>query len=59
MHFGFRVLRLSSTEFWAMTPREIFAAMALPDQGGSWEFQRSDFNALVARFPDMKRDQHD
>ncbi len=52
MSFGFGVLRLSSREFWAMTPRELALAInarrgvviSAPD--------RATLDEMMTRFPD-------
>jgi uncharacterized phage protein (TIGR02216 family) len=51
MRFGFGVLRLSSHEFWAMTPRELAAAMPRLE-GMAGPPDRTAFEALMAAFPD-------
>jgi uncharacterized phage protein (TIGR02216 family) len=50
MAFGFGRLRLSSRAFWALTPRELAAAVR-PD-AGSAPPDRPTLDALMARFPD-------
>ncbi|GAB5506659.1 MAG: hypothetical protein Rhirs2KO_18220 [Rhizobiaceae bacterium] len=55
MAFGFGRLRLSPAAFWAMTPRELAAAMsafALPISAP----ERSALAELMNRFPDRKAD---
>ena len=52
MGFGFGILRLAPAVFWAMTPRELAAAMEGvfgPHQTG---LDRASFASLRARFPD-------
>ncbi len=52
MRFGFGVLRLSSTDFWSMTPRELAAAMprvASPVLGPP---DRASLEAMMSAFPD-------
>jgi uncharacterized phage protein (TIGR02216 family) len=52
MAFGFGVLRLSSEEFWCLTPRELSSAVrVLP--GDSAPVSRGILNELIARFPDQ------
>jgi uncharacterized phage protein (TIGR02216 family) len=56
MHAGLCLLRLSSDHFWALTPRELFAATGglAPDvarKGRSPD--RADLDALMAAFPDL------
>ena len=49
MRFGLGKLRLSPRDFWAMTPRELAAAMG----GGSREHpSRAWLDAQCAKFPD-------
>jgi uncharacterized phage protein (TIGR02216 family) len=53
MAFGFGTLRLSSEDFWRMTPRELAAAM--DHYGGeNQSLDVTEFAALRARFPDSK-----
>ncbi len=53
MAFGFGVLRLSSHEFWRLTPRELAGAVrALA--GETSQVSRDTLNELLARFPDRK-----
>jgi len=54
MQIGFGLLRLSSTEFWAMTPREIVAAAAgmFGPPASSTPLARRDLLQLMKRFPD-------
>jgi uncharacterized phage protein (TIGR02216 family) len=55
MAFGLGRLRLPPEQFWAMTPREIAAAMRwhMGSHGTVEPMGRNDLNALVARFPDQ------
>jgi uncharacterized phage protein (TIGR02216 family) len=53
MAFGFGVLRLSSDEFWRLTPRELAAALRALN-GESVPLPRDALNELIARFPDRK-----
>lgn len=53
MAFGFGVLRLSSGEFWRLTPRELAAAVRAIG-GESMPLSRDALNELIARFPDRK-----
>jgi uncharacterized phage protein (TIGR02216 family) len=56
MRFGFGVLRLSSHDFWALTPRELAAAFeATSGRSHGPAIRRDDFSALMARFPDEVR----
>ncbi len=53
MGFGFGVLRLSSSDFWAMTPRELAAAyQGITGHTDQSEISRSTFLDLIAAFPD-------
>lgn len=51
MHAGLCLLRLPQRDFWAMTPRELWAAM-----GGSRPHgpapERAGLEALMGAFPD-------
>ena len=51
MSFGIAVLRLSSREFWSLTPRELAIAMK-PFQNGHGPLSRTEFDDLLGRFPD-------
>ena len=52
MRLGFGVLKLSSKEFWGLSPRELAAAFEA--QGGARRAapDRTRFNDLMERFPD-------
>lgn len=50
MELGFCRLRLSSEEFWSMTPRELVAAFGGSRRGSA--IDRAAFEALQAAFPD-------
>lgn len=52
MRLGFGVMRLSSREFWGLTPRELAAALTStgPARAGAPDRQR--LRDLMARFPD-------
>lgn len=56
MAFGLGVLRLSSREFWALTPRELEAAVrgvaGPPAAAGDGAPALEDVLALMAAFPD-------
>lgn len=53
MAFGFGVLRLSSEQFWRLTPHELASAVrALFGEGA--QVSRDTMNELIARFPDRK-----
>jgi len=51
---GFGVLRLSPAAFWAMTPRELAAAIEALSRGGR-PLDRDGFAALMRRYPDDRR----
>jgi len=53
MAFGFGVLRLSSVEFWQLTPRELASAVRAL-LGEAQQFSRDTLDQLIARFPDRK-----
>ncbi|GGF53187.1 hypothetical protein GCM10007301_10810 [Azorhizobium oxalatiphilum] len=54
MGFGLGCLRLAPRDFWAMTPRELAAAVRAvngpPTRGAALD--RAGLAALMARFPD-------
>ncbi len=52
MAFGFGVLRLSTRQFWAMTPREIKAASDGVFGRANQPMQRESLDRLMAIFPD-------
>jgi uncharacterized phage protein (TIGR02216 family) len=54
MAFGLGVLKLRPHDFWAMTPKELAAALAgaLPHQAPAAPLSRPDLDALMRRFPD-------
>lgn len=54
MGFGLGRLRLSPEHFWAMTPRELAAAMAAVLPRREAVPARSVLDTLMARFPDEK-----
>lgn len=51
MRLGFGVMRLSSREFWGLTPRELAAAFGKGGGRGSPP-SREGFAELMRRFPD-------
>lgn len=56
MQFGFGVLKLSSHSFWALTPRELEAAMVAHYGGrASAPLDRPALGALMERYPDHDR----
>jgi len=52
--FGFAVMRLSPAEFWAMTPRELAAAMRAFGHGAHAPPGRAEMEAMMQRFPDVR-----
>ena len=54
MAFGFGTLRLSTRDFWAMTPRELAAAIEGVSGRRAAPMDRAAFEALAARFPDTR-----
>lgn len=52
MRLGFGVMRLSSREFWGLTPRELAAALTLNDPARAAAPDRQRLAELMARFPD-------
>lgn len=52
MGFAFAVLRLSPGAFWAMTPKEISAAINAVSPRARQRPERSDLDRLISRFPD-------
>jgi uncharacterized phage protein (TIGR02216 family) len=54
MQFGFGVLHLSSDAFWKMTPRELAHAIEAVRGRAPAPIERSDFDALMKKFPDKK-----
>lgn len=58
MAFGFGVLRLSSRDFWALTPRELAAALEGFYGPAPEAPPRETLQALMRAFPDIvHRDQ--
>jgi len=55
MAFGFAVMRLSPAEFWAMTPRELAAAMRAFGHGVHAPPGRAEMEAMMRAFPDGER----
>ena len=51
MGFGFGVMRLSSREFWGLTPRELAAAFGARS-GRMGPPSRTGLAEMMARFPD-------
>lgn len=54
MAFGFAVMRLSPAEFWAMTPRELAAAMRAFGHGAHAPPDRADLSNLMNAYPDSR-----
>jgi uncharacterized phage protein (TIGR02216 family) len=55
MQAGLGRLRMAPADFWAMTPRELQAALGVPSGGpGAAALDRAGMTALMARFPDDK-----
>lgn len=52
MAFGFGRLRLAPNDFWAMTPRELAAAVEGLLGPIPASLERNALDALIARFPD-------
>ncbi|PPE80589.1 phage tail assembly chaperone [Kaistia algarum] len=52
MAIGFGVLRLSSREFWALTPRELASAIEGLTGRTSAPMDRERLEELARRFPD-------
>lgn len=55
MEVGLGVLRLPPAAFWAMTPRELAAAIAGLGGARPLALGRAEFTALAARFPDRPK----
>ncbi len=51
MAFGFGALRLSSHDFWRLTPRELAAAMRSFHGEDAPPIRRDELSALIARYP--------
>ena len=54
MAFGFGRLRLSSCDFWAMTPRELAAAVEGVLGPIATPLDRTALDTLIARYPDKQ-----
>ena len=54
MAIGFGVLRLSSRDFWLLTPREFAAALHALYGDPAAPMDRAALESLAARFPDMR-----
>lgn len=55
MAIGFGLLRLSSKDFWAMTPRELERAMSELTPGAGGAPKRAQLDALMTMFPDKDK----
>ncbi|MHB1110837.1 MAG: rcc01693 family protein [Devosia sp.] len=56
MQFGFGVMRLSSRDFWGLTPRELASAFeALSGHGRAAAPGRDVLTSLMAAFPDKEK----
>lgn len=55
MAFGLGVLRLSSRDFWALTPRELFHAAEGVYGPAAPPMSRGAFDALMRAFPDGEK----
>jgi uncharacterized phage protein (TIGR02216 family) len=53
MYLGLGVLRLSSKDFWQMTPKELSAALAAP-QLSETMMDRASLDTLMRLFPDNR-----
>jgi len=54
MHAGLCLLRLDAACFWAMTPRELAAAIRFAGGGAAVSPpMRAEFDRLMAAFPDV------
>jgi uncharacterized phage protein (TIGR02216 family) len=53
MLFGFGVLRLAPRDFWAMTPRELAAALNAFRRQEASAPERSGLSILMAAYPDF------
>ncbi len=54
MAIGFGVLRLSSHDFWRLTPREFAAALRALYGEPAAPIDRAALEALAARYPDRR-----
>ena len=55
MAIGFGVLRLSSRDFWLLTPREFAAALRALYGAPAAPIDRAALEALIRRFPDRSQ----
>jgi uncharacterized phage protein (TIGR02216 family) len=56
MRFGFGVMRLTSKDFWALTPRELTAAFEAINGARPRSPQRQELETLMASFPDKENE---
>ena len=57
MKLGLGLLALSPGAFWAMTPKELAAAIAaISDEHTNQPIERADFDSLLQRFPDTLKE---
>jgi len=54
MAFGLGVLRLSSRDFWALTPRELFRAAEGVYGRAAQPLSRASLDELMRAFPDAR-----
>ncbi len=54
MAVGFGILRLSSRDFWALTPRELAAAIEGLRGGAQAPMTRAALDALARKYPDRR-----
>jgi uncharacterized phage protein (TIGR02216 family) len=52
MRLGFGVLKLSSKDFWGLTPRELAAAFEALSRPRAGAPDRSQLSKMMERFPD-------
>lgn len=52
MQKGLGILRLSPTEFWRSTPREIASAFGSPPKPIDAKLLRQNLDAMLERWPD-------
>lgn len=55
MQFGFGVLRLSSKDFWAMTPIELAAAHRAFAPANNEPIDKASFDELIKKYPDEEK----
>ena len=58
MAAAFGLLRLSSTDFWSMTPLEMERAMSVLPVARVGTPRRGDMVELMKRFPDLTEARH-